>query len=388
MCGLLNGGNISWMNALTIFGTRPEAIKLAPVIRELKKHSEFSSRVCVTAQHRQMLDQVLDLFGIEPDWDLDLMLPNQSLFQVTSRGLQLLEGVLEEERPEIVLVQGDTTTTFVGALAAYYLMIRVGHVEAGLRTGDKFSPFPEEINRRLADALADLCFAPTEAARGNLLHEGVPQGKIFVTGNTVIDALLWMVERQARAEVQEQFNRKFIAEYGIETEGKKLVLVTGHRRESFQRFEEICYGLKMIAERNQDVEIVYPAHLNPNVQRPVRQILGDVERVHLVEPQDYQSFVWLMSRAYLILTDSGGIQEEAPALGKPVLVMRERTERPEAIAAGTARLVGVERNSIFEGARLLLDNSSEYAKMAHAANPYGDGYAAERIVDIIRAQAS
>jgi len=375
------------MKVLTVFGTRPEAIKLAPVIQELERHPEFESRVCVTAQHRQMLDQVLELFEIEPDWDLDIMRPDQSLFQVTSRGLELLEDVLRKERPEIVLVQGDTTTTFVGALAAYYLRIKVGHVEAGLRTGDKFAPFPEEVNRRLADGLSDLYFAPTERARENLLREGSLDEKIFVTGNTVIDALLQVVERQRSEEVQEQFKRKFSG-YDLDLEGKRLILVTGHRRESFDRFEEICYGLKMIAEQNPDVEIVYPVHLNPHVQGPVHRILSKVEGVHLIGPQDYGSFVWLMNQAYLVLTDSGGIQEEAPALGKPGLVMREKTERPEAIAAGTAKLVGVDRSSIFKEAQLLLDDRAEYERMAHAANPYGDGRAAERIAAILEAELS
>ena len=387
MSTLVAYGKIWGMKVLTVFGTRPEAIKLAPVIQELERHPEFESRVCVTAQHRQMLDQVLELFEIEPDWDLDIMRPDQSLFQVTSRGLELLEDVLRKERPEIVLVQGDTTTTFVGALAAYYLRIKVGHVEAGLRTGDKFAPFPEEVNRRLADGLSDLYFAPTERARENLLREGSLDEKIFVTGNTVIDALLQVVERQRSEEVQEQFKRKFSG-YDLDLEGKRLILVTGHRRESFDRFEEICYGLKMIAEQNPDVEIVYPVHLNPHVQGPVHRILSKVEGVHLIGPQDYGSFVWLMNQAYLVLTDSGGIQEEAPALGKPGLVMREKTERPEAIAAGTAKLVGVDRSSIFKEAQLLLDDRAEYERMAHAANPYGDGRAAERIAAILEAELS
>jgi UDP-N-acetylglucosamine 2-epimerase (non-hydrolysing) len=373
------------IKVLAIFGTRPEAIKLAPVIRELERHQEFEPRICVTAQHRQMLDQVLNLFEIEPDWDLDIMRPDQSLFQVTSRGLELLEGILKEECPGVVLVQGDTTTTLIGALAAYYLKMKVGHVEAGLRTGDKFSPFPEEANRRLCDTLSDLLFTPTAMTEGNLLHEGFPEEEIFVTGNTVIDALLWMVERQTGAEAQERLREKLL-EIGLDLAGKRLILVTGHRRESFSKFAEICYGLKMIVEQNEDVAIVYPVHLNPHIQEPVRQILSNVERVHLIEPQDYASFVWLMSRAYLILTDSGGIQEEAPALGRPVLVMRERTERPEAIAAGTARLVGVDRHTIFREAQLLLDDREEYGQMAHAVNPYGDGHAAERIVSILKSE--
>jgi UDP-N-acetylglucosamine 2-epimerase (non-hydrolysing) len=371
------------MRVLIIFGTRPEAIKLAPVIRELGKRPEFDPRVCVTAQHREMLDQVLQLFEIRPDFDLGIMRPDQSLFEVTERALAALEGVLEAERPELVLVQGDTTTAFVGALAGFYRKIRVGHIEAGLRSCDKFAPFPEEMNRRLADELSDLLFAPTEGAKANLLREGFPEERIFVTGNTVIDALLWTVERLESPEAQARLARRF-AELGLDLEGKRLILVTAHRRESFGRLGEICHALRLIAEHNRDVELVYPVHLNPQVRGPVRRALEGTERVHLLEPLDYESFVWLMSRAYLILTDSGGIQEEAPSLGKPVLVMRERTERPEALAAGTAKLVGVAPQRIFQEAQRLLDEPAEYAKMARAVNPFGDGHAAERIVSILK----
>jgi UDP-N-acetylglucosamine 2-epimerase (non-hydrolysing) len=371
------------MRVLIIFGTRPEAIKLAPVIRELGKRPEFDPRVCVTAQHREMLDQVLQLFEIRPDFDLGIMRPDQSLFEVTERALAALEGVLEAERPELVLVQGDTTTAFVGALAGFYRKIRVGHIEAGLRSCDKFAPFPEEMNRRLADELSDLLFAPTEGAKANLLREGFPEERIFVTGNTVIDALLWTVERLESPEAQARLVRRF-AELGLDLEGKRLILVTAHRRESFGRLGEICHALRLIAEHNRDVELVYPVHLNPQVQGPVRRALKGTERVHLLEPLDYESFVWLMSRAYLILTDSGGIQEEAPSLGKPVLVMRERTERPEALAAGTTKLVGVAPQRIFQEAQRLLDEPVEYAKMARAVNPFGDGHAAERIVSILK----
>ncbi|MGQ9601740.1 MAG: non-hydrolyzing UDP-N-acetylglucosamine 2-epimerase [Candidatus Bipolaricaulia bacterium] len=369
------------MRLLVIFGTRPEAIKLAPVIKELERKGH-KPWVCVTAQHREMLDQVLELFKIRPDFDLGIMRPDQSLFEVTTRGLEALEKVLKAERPELVLVQGDTTTAFIGALAGYYQKIKVGHIEAGLRSFDKFAPFPEEMNRRLADQLSDLLFAPTEGAKENLRREGLPPERIFVTGNTVIDALLWAVERLKGQEAH--LERRF-ASLGLNLE-RRLILVTAHRRESFDRLGEICAGLKLIAEQNKDVELLYPVHLNPRVRGPVQRILGGLERVHLLEPLDYESFVWLMSRAHLILTDSGGIQEEAPSLGKPVLVLRERTERPEAIAAGTARLVGVDRERIFQETQRLLDSSAEYEKMAHAANPFGDGHAAERIVAILESE--
>lgn len=377
------------MKVLTIFGTRPEAIKLAPIIKELEKTPEISSRVCVTAQHRQLLDQVLQLFEINPDFDLNLMREDQSLFDITTSILRNLEGVLKEEKPDIVLVHGDTTTAFVASLAAYYFKIKIGHVEAGLRTYDKYNPFPEEINRRLVDVLCDLWLAPTESAKRNLLREGVPGDKIIVTGNTVIDALLWVTKRQAVPAVQEGMKGQLYDKFGISLDERRVILATGHRRESFgEGFENICRGLKKIAEYNPDVQLIYPVHLNPSVREPVFRILGNVANVHLIEPLDYALFVFLMNRAYIILTDSGGIQEEAPSLGKPVLVMRDKTERPEAIEAGTAKLIGTECDRIFTETQRLLDDRSEYEKMAKATNPFGDGRAAERIVQVLQKSQS
>ncbi len=329
-----------------------------------------------------MLDQVLDIFQIKPDYDLGIMKQNQSLFDVTVNGLKKLEGILKKEKPDIILVQGDTTTTFIASLAAYYLKIKIGHIEAGLRTKNKFNPFPEEINRRLTDCLADLYFVHTKQAKENLLREGVDKRKIFVTGNTVIDALIMIVKKQNNKRIQKEIKQKFILNYGISLDNKKLILVTGHRRESFGRdFENICKGLKKIALSNQDVQIIYPVHLNPNVQKPVRKILSGIKNIYLIEPLDYFTFVWLMNRAYLILTDSGGIQEEAPSLGKPVLVMRKKTERTEGIDAGTAKLVGTDSEKIYSEAKELLENIRLYQKMAQAVNPYGDGKAAKRIVE-------
>ncbi len=371
---------------LSIFGTRPEAIKMSPVIKELeKRHDIFKSVVCVTGQHRQMLDQVLHLFEIIPDYDLDVMRPGQDLFAVTCSVLMGLRPILEQESPDIVLVHGDTTTTMAASLAAYYCRIRVGHVEAGLRTFKKFTPFPEEINRKIADTLSDLHFAPTEEAKLNLLAEGVALDSIAVTGNTVIDALFAIVkklesETGLRALLAEQFS--FL------DSRKRLILVTGHRRESFGRgFENICLALTEIAAEHPDAEIVYPLHLNPNVREPVNRILGSacLANIHLIEPVDYLPFVYLMSRAFLIITDSGGVQEEAPSLGKPVLVMRETTERPEAVAAGTVRLVGTAPEKIVDNVRSLLTDRTEYDRMSLAHNPYGDGYAARRIVDRLNA---
>ncbi|MBI1744047.1 UDP-N-acetylglucosamine 2-epimerase (non-hydrolyzing) [Candidatus Acetothermia bacterium] len=369
------------LKVMTIFGTRPEAIKLAPVIKALNSEKKFDSKVCVTAQHRQMLDQVLNFFAIRPEYDLDIMKPNQSLFEIARLALEKLEEPLTRERPDVVLVQGDTTTAFVGALAAYYLKISVGHVEAGLRTYNKFSPFPEEMNRVLSDRLSDYCFAPTETARDNLTREGISGGKIFVTGNTVIDAL-----QIAWAKVEDQ---DWSGQLGLPREifqtDRRVILVTGHRRESFgSEFESLCRGLKHIAEKNLKVALVYPVHLNPNVRAPVEKILRGVKGIFLLEPLDYTLLVWLMGRSYLVLTDSGGIQEEAPSLGKPVLVMRQKTERPEGIHAGVARLVGTDEKVIFEETQRLLDDAKEYAKMAQAVNPYGDGKASQRIVRILK----
>ena len=368
------------LRVLSVFGTRPEAIKLAPVIRELQARPDITARVCVTAQHRQMLDQVLDIFQIETHHDLDLMRRDQTLFEITSRALEGLESVLKEERPDVVLVQGDTTTVFVAALASYYLQIKVGHVEAGLRTHDKFNPFPEESNRHLADALSDFCFAPTESSRDNLLAEGIPDERVFVTGNTVIDALQQTVLSLDALDGHLDLPPELVSL----PDSSRIILVTGHRRESFgQEFENICWGLRRIAENNEDVCIVYPVHLNPNVQRPVHDILGRVKRMVLTDPLEYVPFVWLLRRCYLVLTDSGGVQEEAPALGKPVLVMRKVTERPEGMDAGVARLVGTASESIYLEAQRLLGDSDAYAEMAHAVNPYGDGQASKRIADIL-----
>jgi len=349
---------------------------LAPVIKELERRNDvFMSKVCVTAQHREMLDPFLQLFEIKPDWDLNIMQPNQSLFDVTAKALMKLKEVLEEEKPDLVLVQGDTTTTFTAALAAYYLKIKVGHVEAGLRTLDKYNPFPEELNRRLVGHIADLHFAPTKRAKDNLLSEGIPESSIFVTGNTVVDAL-FMILAQTKSE--DYLPRALFHP------DCKLILVTAHRRESFgEGIANICLALREIVERASDVEIVYPVHLNPNVRKPVYRMLGGVERIRLIEPLDYISFVHLMKASYLILTDSGGIQEEAPSLGKPVLILRNTTERPEAVEAGAAKLVGTNPQRIVEETLRLLQDPLEYSKMANVPNPFGDGKASLRIVDIL-----
>ena len=358
---------------LSVFGTRPEAIKLAPVVLEVRKRPDrFENLVCVTAQHRQMLDQVLEWFAIAPQYDLDLMQPNQALAAFAGRALMAVGDMLEKARPDVVLVQGDTSTAMVAALGAFYRRIPVGHIEAGLRTRDRYNPFPEEINRRIVGTLATFHFAPTARAAEALRAEQVPDGTIFVTGNTVIDALLMTVERPVDLDL------------GFGLEGRRLVLVTAHRRESFGApFESLCRALRDIADRNGDVEIVYPVHLNPNVREPVMRILGGHPRIHLLEPLRYERFAHLMARAHLILTDSGGIQEEAPVLGKPTLVMRETTERPEAIEAGTARLVGTDRERIVSEAQRLLEDEEAYGAMARAGSPFGDGHAAERIADIL-----
>ncbi|MBQ6297730.1 MAG: UDP-N-acetylglucosamine 2-epimerase (non-hydrolyzing) [Selenomonadaceae bacterium] len=355
------------LKVMSVFGTRPEAIKMAPVVLELKKYSQIESVVAVTAQHREMLDQVLKLFNIHPDFDLNIMSEGQTLFDITSRALLGLDKVLTAANPDVVLVHGDTTTTFAGALAAYYHQIEVGHVEAGLRTQNKFSPYPEEMNRRLTGALADLNFAPTSTAKENLLREGVDANKIFVTGNTVIDALYQTV----RADFE--FKHVDIT--------KKVILVTTHRRENLgEPMRQVYKALKSIVEEFPDVEIIFPVHKNPKVREVVNEELGKLDRVCLIDPLDYEPFANLMNKATLILTDSGGVQEEAPALGKPVLVLRDTTERPEAVDAGTVKLIGTNQDTVYESAKILLTNPDEYKKMAEARSPYGDGHAAERIV--------
>lgn len=364
---------------LVVFGTRPEAIKMAPVVKRLAAADGIAIRVCVTAQHREMLDQVLGLFEIVPDHDLDIMQPGQDLHDITAAVLTGLRPVLREFRPDLVLVHGDTSTTLAASLAAYYEQIPVGHVEAGLRTGNIYSPWPEEINRRVAGVVTRLHFAPTEGAKANLTAENVPGDWITVTGNTVIDALLEVI---ARIDGDPQLGARFAAEFGLDP-AKRMILVTGHRRESFGGgFERICEALARLARRD-DVEIVYPVHLNPNVKGPVEDKLGTLPNVRLMPPQDYLPFVYLMSKAAVILTDSGGVQEEAPSLGKPVLVMRETTERPEAVEAGTVKLVGTDVAAIIGETSALLDDPAAYEKMARAHNPYGDGLAAGRIHDAI-----
>lgn len=378
------------MKPMLIFGTRPEAIKMAPIISCLKTNTKnLKPIICVTAQHRKMLDQVLNIFSIVPDYDLNIMRPSQDLFSVTANTLVGLKSILIKERPDIVLVQGDTTTAFIAGLAAFYLKIPVGHVEAGLRTYNKYSPFPEEVNRHLLSALVDIHFAPTDWAKSNLLKEGVPASKIIVTGNTVVDALLAIKRRQ-----QTESSRKLWKEYlknscnlviPDKTINKKLILVTGHRRENFgKNFRNICFALKKIALSRKDVVIVYPVHLNPNVQVPVKEILEGVPNIHLIEPLEYEPFIYLMSHAYLILTDSGGIQEEAPSLGKPVLVMRNNTERPEGIKTGVVRLIGTKKNNIVNETLQLLDNQLMYNRMSKTQNPYGDGKSARRIIKFLR----
>ena len=361
------------LKVMSIFGTRPEAIKMAPVVLELCKFpAQIESTVAVTAQHREMLDQVLRLFDIRPDFDLNIMSEGQTLFDITSRALLGLDKVLSAAKPDIILVHGDTTTTFAGALAAFYHQIEVGHVEAGLRTQNKFSPYPEEMNRRLTGSLADLNFAPTSTAKENLLREGVDADKIFVTGNTVIDALYKTV--RADFKFANGLER-------VDYADKKIILVTTHRRENLgEPLRQVYKALKALVEEFPDVEIIFPVHKNPKVREVVNAELGGLERVFLTDPLDYEPFANLMNRATLILTDSGGVQEEAPALGKPVLVLRDTTERPEALEAGTVKLIGTNRDKVYGAAKLLLTDAAEYKKMAEARSPYGDGHAAERIV--------
>jgi len=363
---------------LTVFGTRPEAIKMAPLVHALAVDNRFDVKVCVTAQHREMLDQVLSLFEITPDFDLNIMQPGQSLNDVTTAILNGIKPVLESFKPDVVLVHGDTATTFAAALASYYQQIPVGHIEAGLRTGDIYSPWPEEGNRKLTGTIARYHFAPTEISRTNLLYENVPAEHIFVTGNTVIDALLWVCDK---IDESDELKHDLASSYSMLDPDKRIILVTGHRRESFGGgFQRICESLRQIATVHQDCQIVYPVHLNPNVMEPVSQLLEDIDNIHLIAPQDYLPFVYLMKQAFIILTDSGGIQEEAPSLGKPVLVMRETTERPEAVQAGTVKLVGTDVNTIVGEVSRLLTDPAAYLAMSRAHNPYGNGQACQRIL--------
>ena len=365
---------------LIVFGTRPEAIKMAPLVIELKK--KMVVKVCVTAQHRHLLDQVLDLFEIIPDFDLDIMKPKQDLFDVTTKVLSGIKEVLGKWKPNIVLVHGDTTTAMATSMAAFYLKIPIGQIEAGLRTNNIYSPFPEEFNRQLVTTLAQFHFAPTEKARQNLLNEQVKDKNIYVTGNTVIDSLLSVIEKARKMNFSSDLIRllPFLSNESL----ARIVLVTGHRRENFgEGFEEICQALKEIALKNVDVEIIYPVHLNPNVREPVNRLISNIKNIHLIEPMDYLSFIKVMDASYLILTDSGGIQEEAPSLGKPVVLMRDSTERPEAVEAGTVKLVGSNKKKIFESVNFLLNNDIEYKKMSKAHNPYGNGTASKLICKIL-----
>tara|TARA_B100000900_G_scaffold315140_1_gene274006 strand:- start:13443 stop:14564 length:1122 start_codon:yes stop_codon:yes gene_type:complete len=366
---------------LSIFGTRPEAIKMAPLVHALEADARFHSGVCVTAQHREMLDQVLELFGIAPEYDLDIMKKGQALNDLTAEILSGLKPVLKEFKPDLVLVHGDTATTFAAALAAYYQKIKVGHVEAGLRTGNIYSPWPEEANRKLTTAITNYHFAPTPGSKDNLLREGVLESEISVTGNTVIDALFWVKEKLIK---DRSLSENLFSTFNYLDPNKKLILITGHRRESFgDGFERICEALRQIAIKHSEVQVLYPVHLNPNVQEPVNRLLKDLDNVFLIDPLQYLQFFYLMDRASIILTDSGGIQEEAPSLGKPVLVMRDTTERPEAVDAGTVRLVGTDVNLIVSQVDLLLTDPIEYQKMSKAHNPYGDGFACGRILEFL-----
>lgn len=374
------------LRVLSVFGTRPEAIKMAPVVLGLKKAEGIESLVCVTAQHREMLDQVLYLFNITPDYDLNIMKPGQDLYDVTANALLGMRDVLRECKPDIVLVHGDTTTCFAAALAAFYEGVEVGHVEAGLRTGDMKAPFPEEANRSLVGRLAKYHFAPTESSRQNLLNENIREDTIIVTGNTVIDALL-MVRGIVSSYPQDIWINRFGEKlYSCITDkSRKLILITGHRRENFgEGFINLCSAIKAVSENHPDWDLIYPVHLNPNVQKPVNEILNNISNVYLIEPQDYAPFVWLMDKCDMILTDSGGIQEEGPSLGKPVLVMRDVTERPEAVEAGTVKLVGTDKTSIIDSVETILLDKDEYERMSKAHNPYGDGQAVNRIITKLR----
>jgi len=371
---------------MLVFGTRPEAIKMAPLVKEFQNSPDFETVVCVTAQHREMLDQVLNLFDITPEYDLDVMKPGQDLYEVTSNILLGLKPVLAEAKPDVVLVHGDTATTMATSIAAFYQQIAVGHIEAGLRTHNIYSPWPEEGNRQVTGRLATYHFAPTDESRANLLKENVDDTNVIVTGNTVIDALLSVVSKIQSDKALEQTLIATIADKGyVVNKSKRLILVTGHRRENFgQGFLNICEGLKSLALEYPDVDIVYPVHLNPNVQKPVNEILSDVDNVFLIDPLDYEPFVYMMHNSHFILTDSGGIQEEAPSLGKPVLVMRDTTERPEALNAGTVKLVGTDKDKIISECKILLENEEAYKVMSKSHNPYGDGKACERIVSYLK----
>ena len=366
---------MSKIRVLTVFGTRPEAIKMAPVVKELEKYpDEIQSIVCVTAQHRQMLDQVLSLFNINPDFDLNIMKPNQDLWTITSDVLLLMKNVFEKSKPDLVLVHGDTTTSMAAALSAFYAKIPVGHVEAGLRTFDKYYPFPEEINRVFADAVCTYHFAPTDTSVQNLVRSAIPEEHIYKTGNTVIDALLHTVEN----------NKADLSYIGLNPD-LKTILLTSHRRENFgEPIRNICKAVLELVEKNKDIQVVYPVHLNPNVQKPVKELLGNKERIHLIEPMEYAPFSTLMKESHIIMTDSGGVQEEAPSLGKPVIVLRSTTERPEAVEYGTVKLAGTDKEVIVNEVQKLLDDEQEYKKMSEAINPYGDGLASKRIVEIIK----
>ena len=375
------------MKILSVFGTRPEAIKMAPLVKALAADNYFESRVAVTAQHREMLDQVLDLFEIKPNYDLNLMRAGQDLYDVTSGALLGLRDVLKDFRPDLVLVHGDTTTTLSASLAAFYQQIPVGHVEAGLRTGNMYSPWPEEANRVLTGRLAALHFAPTERNQKALLHEDISLEKIKITGNTVIDALQWVVKKIENSSEMKISIRSILEQAGLKDTiiDKRYVLITGHRRENFgEGFENICKALSSLAKVNPKTHFIYPVHLNPNVQEPVKRLLGGLNNVHLIAPLSYEPFVYLMQHAYLVLTDSGGVQEEAPGLGKPVLVMRDTTERPEAVDAGTVKLVGTHYQAITLAVQELLDDPKIYQQMSRANNPYGDGFASQRIIDFIK----
>ena len=371
---------------LIVFGTRPEAIKMVPLIKEFKKYNDFEVKICVSAQHRQMLDQVLNLFEIKPDYDLDIMRANQDLYDISSRVLLGMRDVMKDFCPNVVLVHGDTTTSFVGALAAFYQKIKIGHVEAGLRTNDLYSPFPEEANRQITGVLADFHFAPTQSAKQNLIKENKNPNSVIVTGNTVIDALFLMIDKiEKNVNLRDEITSILRSKYSNFGSERKFILVTGHRRENFgDGFLNICDALKNIAQNNPEIDIVYPVHLNPNVQKPVREILSNLSNVYLIDPLEYEKFVYLMSKSFFIITDSGGIQEEAPSLGKPVLVTRDTTERPEALQSGAVKLVGTNKNIIIKEAQNLILQKDEFEKMSKANNPYGDGKASERILEFLK----